>query len=109
MSQETQGEAQKSEQVSPSFAKAEAVIRPAYRELSEAEKNQCSAVKRLAISLWAYIDAQTDDFNGREMAMAKTHIEDAVMHAIKGLTGKRGFLPENMPQGQVMPAHTTQA
>ena len=62
------------------------VFRPKYRELTDAEKQQMEAIKIKAQELWDLFDENGTPNNGREIALAKTYLEDAVMRAIKGLT-----------------------
>lgn len=63
------------------------VFRPVYRELTDEEKHQVEFIKNHAQDLWDRFDALATPDNGREMALAKTHLEDAVMRAVKGITG----------------------
>jgi hypothetical protein len=57
-------------------------VRHAYRTLSDAEKAQVEAVKDLGRALLDVIAAN----QGREFAIARTRIEEAVMWAVKGIT-----------------------
>lgn len=63
------------------------VFRKAYRVLSEEEKLQLDALKSHAQELHDVISEATLTMNGREMALAKTKLEEAVMWAVKGITG----------------------
>ena len=56
--------------------------RAAYRELSDDEKFRIQAIKATGEAL-----LELCDFNGREAAIAKTKVEEAVMWAVKGVTG----------------------
>jgi hypothetical protein len=62
------------------------VFRPKYRELNEREKQMMEAIKVKAQELWDMFDDIATPNNGREVALAKTHLEDSVMRAVKGLT-----------------------
>ena len=59
------------------------VFRPAYRPLSEGERQNIEELKDLAGKLHGVIDACA---TGREGAIAKTKLEEAVMWAVKGAT-----------------------
>ncbi|MET4128395.1 hypothetical protein [Roseovarius sp. MBR-6] len=61
---------------------ANSPVRHAYRVLSEAEKAQMAAIKDLGE---AFLDALAPH-QGREFAIARTKIEEAVMWAVKGIT-----------------------
>lgn len=58
-------------------------LRHAYRQLTEAEKQQMDALKDAGA---AFIDLLDQIPPGREAALARTKIEEAVMWAVKGLT-----------------------
>lgn len=60
------------------------VFRGVYRELSESEKETVATIKRIAAELYVHIDGMND---GREKSVAKTKLEEAVMWAVKGITG----------------------
>lgn len=68
-----------------------------YRELSEEEKTLMAEVKDKALALYQSFDkiltvrnpnavASTPLKSGREVALSRTQLEDAVMWAVKGLT-----------------------
>lgn len=58
-------------------------MRHAYRVLSDAEKAQMQDIKDRGL---AFHDALTDIGNSRELSLAKTKIEEAVMWAVKHVT-----------------------
>ena len=60
------------------------VMRHAYRLLSDEEKTQMSTVKDDGLALWLYLDGLG---SSRELSIAKTKIEEAVMWAVKHVTG----------------------
>lgn len=60
-------------------------VRHAYRVLSEAEKAAMVAVKDCGADFLKKIDQLCP--SGRESAIARTKVEEAVMWAVKGLTG----------------------
>jgi hypothetical protein len=57
-------------------------FRPAHRALSQAEADAMSILKDRAEELARLFD----DIGGREGAIANTHLETAIMFAVKGLT-----------------------
>lgn len=59
------------------------VMRHGYRVLNDDEKAQMQAVKDTGLVFWNMLDAQG---SSRELSIAKTKIEEAVMWAIKDLT-----------------------
>jgi len=59
------------------------VMRHGYRVLSDKEKAQMQAVKDQGLAFWEFIDGIG---GGREIALAKTKIEEAVMWAVKHIT-----------------------
>lgn len=65
-------------------------FRPEYRELSDAEKAQIDAVKDKAFELLQSFDVpctpEKAQAMGREMALARTKLEESVMWAVKGIT-----------------------
>jgi hypothetical protein len=60
------------------------VMRPAYRQLSEAEKANMATIKDLGLRLHEFIGSLG---NSRETSLAKTKVEEAVMWAVKHVTG----------------------
>jgi len=56
--------------------------RHSYRKLSEAEKARMDVIKDLG---QAFLDEIAPD-QGREVSIARTKIEEAVMWAVKGMT-----------------------
>ena len=61
----------------------EDVFKKAYRPLTEAEISLCEDVKDHAQTLYDLFD---QNIANREMALAKTNLEQAVMWAIKAIT-----------------------
>ena len=59
------------------------VMRHGYRVLNDDEKAQTQAVKDAGLVFWNMLDSQG---SSRELSIAKTKIEEAVMWAIKDLT-----------------------
>ena len=59
-------------------------IRPKYRQLSEVEKQQLEQLKKRGVELWDYINGLS---SSRDLALAKTKVEEAVMWATKHITG----------------------
>lgn len=59
------------------------VVRHEYRVLSDAEKSQMKAIKDHGREFIEKIDAIG---GGRELALAKTKVEEAVMWAVKAIT-----------------------
>ena len=57
-------------------------VRHGYRRLSDVEKARVAAIKDLG---QAFLDGIADG-QGREFALARTRIEEAVMWAVKGVT-----------------------
>lgn len=62
---------------------ANSPVRHSYRVLSDIEKVRVTAVKNMGA---AFLDEIAED-RGREFAIARTKIEEAVMWAVKGITG----------------------
>lgn len=71
------------------------VFHPVYRELSKEEKDLMAKVKEKASELYElfvvvqYPNESSEpkaSSNGREVALAKTKLEEAVMWAVKGIT-----------------------
>lgn len=58
-------------------------MRVQYRILSDAEKHTMGAIKIAFEDLWSKVDALGAS---RETSLAKTHLEDACMWAVKHLT-----------------------
>lgn len=58
-------------------------MRHAYRVLSDAEKANMTMVKDMGLSFHAFIDGLG---NSREISLAKTKVEEAVMWAVKHIT-----------------------
>lgn len=61
------------------------VMRHEYKALSEAEKLQIKRLKDKGLEFWEVIDT-LDNFGSRELSLAKTKVEEAVMWATKHLT-----------------------
>jgi hypothetical protein len=59
-------------------------VRHQYRVLNEAEKANMLHVKDLGLGMIEFVDSLG---KSREMALARTKIEEAVMWAVKGITG----------------------
>lgn len=59
------------------------VMRHEYRVLSDAEKTQMQAIKDIGLHFLNYCNTLDES---REMSLAKTKIEEAVMWAVKGIT-----------------------
>ena len=59
------------------------VMRHQYRVLSDAEKVQMQAIKDKGLELWGLIGGCGES---RELSLAKTKAEEAVMWAVKHLT-----------------------
>lgn len=76
------------------------VFRPAYRELNQEEKEKIEAIKIAAQVLY---DMYGEWFT-RENSLAKTHLEESVMWAVKGLTS-----PQAQGQGLGVAAGMPQA
>lgn len=70
------------------------VFRQKYRELNDVEKRELENIKTIAEDLYKAIEHNTKvgvpdpegNSNGREMALAKTKLEESIMWAVKGLT-----------------------
>ena len=60
------------------------VMRHQYRELTEDEKGQMQTIKDQGLLLYNSIDGIGQS---RELSLAKTKVEEAVMWAIKHVTG----------------------
>lgn len=67
-------------------------VRHQYRVLSEAEKAQMQAIKDMGAAFIAKLheiggtDAGGDRFASRDLSLANTHAEDAVMRAVRHIT-----------------------
>lgn len=63
------------------------VMRHGYRVLREDEKADMQAIKDMGLQFWELIDgiAKTSD-GSRELLLAKTKVEEAVMWAVKHIT-----------------------
>lgn len=59
------------------------VMRHQYRVLNDNEKAQMSAIKDKGLELWTMIEAMGQS---RELSVAKTKTEEAVMWAVKHIT-----------------------
>lgn len=59
------------------------VMRHEYRLLSEIEKNLMQTIKDKGLEFWQMLDATGES---RELSLAKTRIEEAVMWAVKHIT-----------------------
>jgi hypothetical protein len=66
------------------------IMRHQYRPLSEGEKAQMQAIKDKGLEFWELINSlganQSKEGGARELALAKTHVEDAVMRATRYIT-----------------------
>lgn len=65
------------------------VFRPNYRELSVEEKGSIDAIKNKAGELYDLINdviQENPSPVGREIALAKTKLEESIMWAVKGIT-----------------------
>ena len=60
------------------------VMRHKYRVLTDAEKIHMQTVKDKGLEFFAYVDSVG---SSRELSLAKTKIEEAVMWAVKHITG----------------------
>jgi len=61
------------------------VMRHEYKVLNEAEKKQMKDLKDMGLAFHNYLD--TIGHPSRELSLAKTKIEEAVMWAVKHVTG----------------------
>jgi len=59
------------------------VMRHAYRQLSEEEKAQMQTIKDMGLEFYNYLD---NIASSRELSLAKTKVEEAVMWAVKHVT-----------------------
>lgn len=60
------------------------VMRKEYRQLTDEEKAEMNTIKQMGEEFVALCDRLQP---GREMSLAKTKMEEAVMWAVKGITG----------------------
>lgn len=63
------------------------VFRPQYRALTETEKLKVDRIKTLAQQLYDELQPDGSGPGAREMALARTNLEQAVMWAVKAITG----------------------
>lgn len=64
------------------------VMRQAYRELNETEKAKLAAIKNKGVELWQMIDDLVGDApDPSEVSHAKANVEEAIVWAVKYLTG----------------------
>ena len=61
-------------------------MRHEYRVLSDTDKSHMQAIKDLGRDFYQYIDMKITTEPSRELALAKTKIEEAVMWAVKHVT-----------------------
>lgn len=59
-------------------------MRHQYRTLSPEEKASMQEIKDMGLAFWEKVNLLG---NSRDTALAKTHIEDAVMRAVRHITG----------------------
>lgn len=60
------------------------VMRHQYRVLNDAEKEQMQTIKDMGLQFYTYLDTIVPP--SRELSLAKTKIEEAVMWAVKHVT-----------------------
>jgi hypothetical protein len=60
------------------------VMRHEYKVLNEKEKRQMQRVKDDGLAMWDFLDTLG---GSREIALAKTNLEQSVMWAVKHITG----------------------
>ena len=58
-------------------------MRPAYRTLSQDEQARIAQIKQIGTDFWRVCDSAEPS---REMSLAKTKIEEAVMWAVKAIS-----------------------
>ena len=63
---------------------ANSVMRHQYRVLNDVEKEQMQTIKDMGLLFYAYLDTIVPP--SRELSLAKTKIEEAVMWAVKHVT-----------------------
>lgn len=61
-------------------------FRKTFKPLTDDQKSQMNGIKSYAEQLELMINEATTKENGREMAVAKTNLETAIMWAVKGIT-----------------------
>ena len=59
------------------------IMRSQYRPLEPKEHHQMEQIKEAGLAFWEMCDKLGQS---REMSLAKTHIEDAVMRAVRHIT-----------------------
>lgn len=62
-------------------------FRKEYRELSHEEKQRVSDIKVSAEHLLSLITGGQTEANGREIALSKTNLQQAIMLAVNAITG----------------------
>jgi hypothetical protein len=62
------------------------VFRKEYKEMDSKTKEAMEEIKNKAQELYNIIDGQIRSDNGREIALAKTNLEQSIMWAVKGIT-----------------------
>jgi hypothetical protein len=62
------------------------VMRHEYSILTETEKSEMKAVKDTGLEFFELLQSMDAPHRGRELALAKTRIEEAVMWAVKAIT-----------------------
>lgn len=69
----------------------ENIFRPQYRKLEEEEQVRVESIKDKAMELLVLIDFPREGNHpaNRHIALAKTALEEAVMWAVKGVTGPK--------------------
>ena len=66
-------------------------FRREYGWLSDDQKMQMDAVKRGYESLWEVLELADQAFNGgRDISLAKTHLQDSCMWAVRAITKMPG-------------------
>lgn len=65
----------------------ENVFRKQYRQLSDAEKAQIEGIKVTAAVLYHQLHVTAGQADARQLALAKTKLEECVMWATKAITG----------------------
>jgi len=62
-------------------------MRHKYKVLTESEKAQMLQIKDMGLDFYRAVDELAHGFGSRELYLAKTKIEEAVMWAVKHITG----------------------